>query len=248
MDIITLAIIAALIGFCAGTISGLLGVGGGLIMVPLMIFLLGRDFQEATTASIFVILFVSIVGSYEHHRTGHVDKKMGLILGLTGSMGAVLGSYINSITDARILMFLFAVMLLISAYRFFTKDTEKKVENKWVLPFIGLGGGFVAGLLGLGGGIVMVQGMVYIGIPIHMAVGTSLFAMIFNATAAVATHTLLGNLVLSVAIPMTIGAVLGTVGGSAASDKVPAKRLKQIFAVFMIFIGIYMMVRALGAI
>jgi hypothetical protein len=246
MDIITVIIVAAIIGFCAGTISGLLGVGGGLIMIPLMIAFLAIDFQKATTVSLFTILFVSIFGSIEHFRKGHVDKRMGVILGITGSVGAIIGSYLNTRTDAWILEILFAVMLFISAYRFFTKEQEKWIENKWALPFIGLGGGFIAGLLGLGGGIVMVQGMVYIGIPIHMAVGTSLFAMIFNATAAVATHWLLGPLMIEVAIPMAIGGVLGTFGGSWFCDRVPAKQLKRIFGVFMIFIGIYMIAKALG--
>jgi len=245
MDILTLVIIAALIGLGAGMISGLIGVGGGLIMVPLMMVLLALDFHGATTVSLFAILFVSISGSVEHFRNGHVDKRIGAIIGITGTVGAVLGSYLNTITDARVLEITFAVMLFISAYRFLTKSKEKKVESKWTLPFIGFGGGFVAGLLGLGGGIVMVQGMVYIGIGIHTAVGTSLFAMIFNATAAVATHALLGKLALEVAIPMTVGGVLGTIGGSWYSDRVPGRRLKQIFAVYMVIMAIYMIVRAL---
>jgi uncharacterized protein len=245
METLLIIVIAIIIGLCAGSISGLLGVGGGILTVPLMIFLLGLDFQSATTVSLFAILFVSITGSVEHHRNKHVDIKLGLIIGITGSVGAVLGSYLNSITSAYILEVAFAIMLFISAFRFFTKENEKKVEGRWPLPIIGLGGGFIAGLLGLGGGIVMVQGMVYIGVTIHLAIGTSMFAMIFNATAAVLTHTLLGHLNLLVALPMTAGAVLGTWGGSWFSGKVPGKKLKQIFGVFMVVIGIYMIFRAL---
>ena len=245
MEILLIILIAIIIGLCAGSISGLLGVGGGILTVPLMIFLLGLDFHSATTVSLFAILFVSITGSIEHHRNKHVDTKLGLIIGITGSVGAVLGSYLNFITSAYLLEIAFAIMLFISAFRFFTKEHEKKVEGRWPLPIIGLGGGFIAGLLGLGGGIVMVQGMVYIGVTIHIAIGTSMFAMIFNSTAAVLTHTYLGNLNLLVALPMTAGAVLGTWGGSWFSGKVPGKKLKQIFGVFMVVIGIYMIIRAL---
>lgn len=245
MDIISMVVIAVLIGLCAGMISGLLGVGGGLIMVPLMMMCLFLDFQGSTTVSLFVILFVSIAGSVEHIRNGHVDKRIGVIIGITGTVGAILGSYANMIINARILEIFFAIMLFISAYRFFTKTKERKVKNDWALPFIGLGGGFVAGLLGLGGGIVMVQGMVYIGIGIHTAVGTSLFAMIFNAAAAVATHALLGTIILVVAIPMAVGGVLGTLVGSWYSDKVPGKRLKQIFAVYMVIMAVYMIIKAI---
>jgi uncharacterized membrane protein YfcA len=245
METLLIIVIAILIGLCAGSVSGLLGVGGGILTVPLMIFLLGLDFHSATTVSLFAILFVSITGSVEHHRNKHVDIKLGLIIGITGSIGAVLGSILNGYTQANILEVAFAIMLFISAIRFFTKEHESKVEGRWPLPIIGFGGGFIAGLLGLGGGIVMVQGLVYIGIPIHMAIGTSMFAMIFNATAAVLTHTLLGHLDLLVALPMTAGAVLGTWGGSWYSGKVPGKDLKRIFGVFMVVIGIYMIVRAL---
>jgi uncharacterized protein len=245
METLLIIVIAILIGLCAGSVSGLLGVGGGILTVPLMIFLLGLDFHSATTVSLFAILFVSITGSVEHHRNKHVDIKLGLIIGITGSIGAVLGSILNGYTQANILEVAFAIMLFISAIRFFTKEHESKVEGRWPLPIIGFGGGFIAGLLGLGGGIVMVQGLVYIGIPIHMAIGTSMFAMIFNATAAVLTHTLLGHLDLLVALPMTAGAVLGTWGGSWYSGKVPGKDLKRIFGVFMVVIGIYMIFRAL---
>lgn len=244
METLFIIVIAIIIGLCAGSISGLLGVGGGVLMVPLMIFLLGLNFKNATTVSLFAILFVSITGTVEHYRCGHVDKNLGLIIGITGSVGAVLGSYLNHIAPVNILEIAFGIMLFISAYRFFMKENEKKVDSRWPLPIIGFGGGFIAGLLGLGGGIVMVQGLVYIGVSIHLAIGTSMFAMIFNATAAVLTHTLLGYLDLLVALPLTLGAVLGTWGGSWYSGKVPGKDLKKIFGIFMVAIGIYMILKA----
>jgi uncharacterized membrane protein YfcA len=173
---------------------------------------------------------------------------MGLVIGITGMVGAIIGTYVSIMIDTVVLIIIFAITLFASAARFFIKHEEKEIGSMWAQPAIGIGGGFIAGLLGVGGGIVMVQGMVYIGVAIHTAVGTSMFSIIFNAASGVITHAYLGYMDLLVAIPMTMAAVIGVRSGALYSDKVKDKQLKEYFGVALVIVGVYMILRALGII
>lgn len=248
MDLVLLVLTVVIIGLIAGFIGGLLGVGGGIIMVPALLLTLGLGFQEAKAVSLFAIFFLAISGTQQHRKLGNVKRRMGLVIGITGMVGAIIGTYTSTLMDTALLIIIFAITLFASAARFFVKVEEREVENRWAEPAIGLGGGFIAGLLGVGGGIVMVQGMVYIGVTIHSAVGTSMFAIMFNAASGVVSHAYLGFLNLVVAIPMTLTAVLGVRAGALYADKVEAPVLKRYFGVALILIGIYMILKAVGVI
>lgn len=248
MEPVLMVIAGVIIGLVAGFIGGLLGVGGGVVMVPALVLILDTGFQEAKAASLLAIFFLSISGTHTHRRLGNVDRRMGLTIGITGMVGAMIGTLVSTLMDTTILIIIFAITLFASAARFFVKVQEREVEGRWAEPLIGLGGGFIAGLLGVGGGIIMVQGMVYIGVTIHTAVGTSMFAIIFNAASGVLTHAYLGYLQLAVAVPMTLAAVIGVRSGALYTEKVKAPVLKKYFGVALVLVGIYMILRTLGII
>jgi uncharacterized membrane protein YfcA len=248
MDPVLVIIIAAIIGFFAGFVGALLGLGGGVIIVPFLIILLGTDFQVAKIVSLFSMIPKCSLATYEHWKLGNIDFRMGITIGIMGVFGAVIGSGVSELVDTTVLIIFFAIFLFVSSIRFFLKSNqdEKKVENKWAVPVLGLGAGFLAGLLGIGGGVLLVQGMVYIGVTMHTAVGTSLLAIIFNATSGTVANIFLGHVDVVLMVTVTVAGLPGIVLGSRYCDECEAPVLKKYFGAAMIFIGIYLILNALG--
>ncbi len=244
-------VIALIIGILAGFLGGVLGVGGGIIMVPLMLLFVGPavngDIKQAKGASLLAITVLSVLGAMEHHRKGHVDRRAGTILGVTGTFTAILGTVVSQFLASAVLEILFGVALLGSSIRMLVVPTERKRGGEALLYATGMLGGFMAGLLGIGGGVVMVQGMVYAGIGIHTAVGTSLMAIAFNAVGGAATHAYLGLLPFLVAVPLALGGGLGVTSGARMAGKTEPKALKHAFALMLAVIGVTMIARGLLA-
>ena len=129
-------------------------------------------------------------------------------------------------------------------------DSRGEVFQYYVKGHAGLAllflGGFVSGFLGVGGGIVVVP--VYntvMGVPIHLAVATSMFAMIFNSISGLAVHIFLGNMVVEYAIPLVLGIVSGTQIGAKISRSLRSRILEEVFAAAILIIAIWMVVSRL---
>lgn len=107
----------ALVGVAAGFLAGLLGVGGGIVMVPAMVLLFGFDQHVAQGTSLLVILPAALTGSYTHHRNGRLVLRDAALLAAGGIIGAVLGSVFALSLEDVLLRRLFAGFLLLSALR-----------------------------------------------------------------------------------------------------------------------------------
>jgi uncharacterized membrane protein YfcA len=107
----------------------------------------------------------------------------------------------------------------------------------WGLPLLFLGG-LASGFLGIGGGLIVVPILAAIGLPIQLAVATSMLTMIFTAISGISTHALLGNIQINYSIPLVIGTVLGAQIGARTARRLKSVRLVQVFAVFAMVMGI----------
>ncbi|MBA2529200.1 MAG: sulfite exporter TauE/SafE family protein [Euzebyales bacterium] len=123
-DVDGLPLVAAtlLLGLAAGALSALMGVGGGVIMVPAMVLLLGFSQHLAEGTSLLIIVPTAVVGSLRHARHGYTDWKLGLLIGLGGIAGAQLGSFVALALEADVLQRLFAVFLLVTGVRLLWKS------------------------------------------------------------------------------------------------------------------------------
>ncbi len=109
----------------------------------------------------------------------------------------------------------------------------------YLLVACGLVGGFLSGLLGLGGGVVFVPALVFlVGVPIQQAVGISLAVVVPTALSGLGRHMLLGNINFKVALPLVVFAMIGAWGGAAFSNAVPAATLRKIFGVCLLLISL----------
>ena len=240
MDI-NIIVLGILIGILAGFLSGLLGIGSGLILVPTIHYIFDKDFKVAIACSLLTIAIVSPFGAYRHYKFGNVKIKLGIILGVFGIIGSLIGGVVSEKLPTDTLKILFAITLVLVSIKMRTSIKAKdgtKTSSKFI-PLIGFTAGFVSALLGLGGGIVMVPLMVFVGIPIHNAIGTSLMAIIMNATTGTITHAAYNSLIPLISISLAIGGILGVSTGVKTANKLDANKLKKVFSYFLIIIAIY---------
>jgi len=151
------------LGFCAGMIGGLIGIGGGVITIPALTFLLGRDIHLAQAASMNVVAFVAIPASIRHWKQGELETRLLRYIVPFGVAGIILGVLANNVVSSfwmgklfgffLLYVILMNVMRLISKVRAREGETIINVQRGGV---IGSAAGFGAGLLGIGGGLITV--------------------------------------------------------------------------------------------
>ncbi|MBL7118710.1 sulfite exporter TauE/SafE family protein, partial [Candidatus Bathyarchaeota archaeon] len=194
--------------FAIGIIASLLGVGGGFLIVPILIFLSGLTSHLAIGNSLMTLVFTALSSTYAYSIQKRIDYKVGLILAIGTIPGAVLGAYATRYISATLLTLLLGLLLIYISIRMFMRSREKtekhapsQVSSSWRRRIVDSSGvvfdysvdlgrgiplsflvGFSSGLLGIGGGIVLMPVLVLgVGFPIHIAVATSMFVEIFTS-------------------------------------------------------------------
>jgi uncharacterized membrane protein YfcA len=247
------AAITVAIGVATGLLAGLLGVGGGLIMVPGMTQLLKMRQHEAVGTSLLVIIPIALVGALVLGQSHDVDPLVGVILAVASIGGAVVGARLTRTLSDQTLRRVFAIAVLAVAVIMLISAVAALLHagigvhqaarpSGAVLVVLGLAiglvTGVVSGLLGIGGGIVMVPAMVLLlGLSQHLAQGTSLFVIVPTAAAGSVTHLRLGNIRFLVAGWLAIGGVVGVVAGAMVALLVPDQGLRILFALFLLYTG-----------
>lgn len=238
-------IIGIICGLLGGFFGGLLGLGGGVIMIPLMTWLAKMTQHQAHGTSLVAIVFTAIVGAATYFIHGGIDWKVALILAISATFTARFGArYAHSLPEKKLKMafgfFLVFVstMLVVKGYLPRTTWSFGPWASVIVFLMIGLITGFVSGMMGVGGGGVMVPLMVVLGnIGQHMAQGTSLLAMIPASISGASTHYSLGNVKLGIAWGLIPGSLIGAYFGATAANHLPEFHLKIAFAAVGIWMG-----------
>jgi hypothetical protein len=229
------------IGVATGVLAGLLGVGGGIIMVPALVAV-GFNRHRATASSLAAILLIAVAGAVAFGVAGDVDIPTGVFLGLGGLLGSTVGAHWMNRLSGRSLARIFGVVLLVAGIRMTIGGgvAEGGFEPAPIISFglellIGALTGILSGLAGIGGGIVMIPAMVLLlGIDQHTAEGTSLVAMLFTAAAGTRVNVTNHHVdwramwILGVA-----GAIIAPLSAVAA-QQIPAGTLGRLFGIFVI--------------
>lgn len=255
-------------GAGAGFASGLLGVGGGFIMVPLSYWIIldmgfadELAYMTAIGTSLLVILPTAVSGTWRHDRRKAVHWKTALVLGPCAMVGALAGSVLAARLPVEALQTGFgALMLAVALWMGLGLVSGLRPEqadirtNPWLVAALGLPIGVVTGLTGLGGGVVIVPVLVLaFRFPMHVAIGTSIASIMFAGLGGMIGYIRSGLGVPDL-LPYSIGYVnLLPVGlcliaasipmaqlGVRAAHALPARRLRYIFVAFMVYTGLRM--------
>ncbi|MFQ3574563.1 MAG: sulfite exporter TauE/SafE family protein [Thermodesulfovibrionales bacterium] len=235
-----------IIGICAGFFGGLVGLGGGVVMIPMMVGILKLTQHQAHGTSLVALVFTGATGAITYYMHGNVDILAAILLAVTSIITVRYGAkYAHSLPEWRLkrafggFLIFASAMLMLKPYIGIGIVEIQGLTKIITLLITGLFAGFVAGMMGVGGGTVMVPPMVILmGMTQHMAQGTSLMCMVAAGIVGAHTHWNLGNVVPKILIGLIIGIILGTYGGSTVAQFLPELYLRVIFSSFLTWTGI----------
>jgi uncharacterized membrane protein YfcA len=234
-----------LIGLAAGCFGGLVGLGGGVVMVPLMVGLAGLQQRQAHGTSLVALVFTGLVGAATYATKGQVDLLGAGLLAVTATVTARFGArYAHVLPEWKLkrsfgaFLLVIAVILLARPWLGGTGAHTSTWVTAAVLLTTGLFTGFLSGMMGVGGGSIMVPAMVLLaGFPQILAQGSSLLAMVPAGAVGAYTHFRLGNVVKGLLPGLIPGILAGTFLGSTLALRLPELVLRLTFAAVLVWTG-----------
>lgn len=211
------------LGFVAGVVGSIIGLGGGIIVVPALTFL-GISPTVASSSSLFAAFSNSVASTTSYSKQKRIDYKIGLKLGLMSVPGTILGAFVSAEVTPAIFKILFGLVLIASCfYLFIKRNLESKQSNisKQMLAAsaaISFFAGILSSFFGIGGGIIFVPLMIIgLGLLVKNATATSQLILLFSSSSGMISHLLLGHADFNYALLLSIGAFGGGLVGARLS-------------------------------
>ncbi len=244
----------SLIGFSLGA----LGAGGSILTVPILVYAMGVPVQGATGTSLAIVGLNAATGALDYLRRGRSLLRTGFAFGVSGVLGAFAGVWLNHQLRGEVVLALFSVLMLAAALSMLRRRAggvsivsfeERYPASGWArLVMVGLAVGFLTGFFGVGGGFLIVPALVVvIGLPMQLAVGTSLIAISLNALWGLLGNLRLGTLDWPLTALFAVGGVLGVLAGGKLSGRLPDRTLRTMFAVLVVGVALYTFGRSVTA-
>lgn len=259
-------LILLLAGGLSGFLAGFFGVGGGIILVPILLSYfqyIGVSSLVATHlafgTSLFVIIFASSASASQYHRNGHIIWRAVLVIGCVSVLGAWAGSWVAGGLQGKTLQRIFAAVVIVAALRLLSEQRKPKGEPEPRLGIPGLAGtglvvGIVSSLAGVGGGVFSIPIMyTLLHFPLKRALGTSSATIVITALAAAAGYVVRGwgNPILPSgtagyvdilhAIPVIAGTIPMAMVGATVAGKTKSATLRKVFAGFLLLVAVKML-------
>jgi uncharacterized membrane protein YfcA len=240
-----------LVGIVAGYFSGLFGIGGGFIMVPLLAFLLGFPVKRAAATSLAAIFLTAIAGVIGYAVNDGVVWAAAIALSAGSTVGSYIGARLLQVIPQRIIMWIYVVLLTVLAVRMLWSSASTAdswvISPWWVvgLVAVGLVAGVMAGLLGVGGGIMVVPILIgFFGLTTFDSKGTSLVMQIPASIVGTLTNMRFGMVDLKAAAFIGVVAALVSYAGVATSVILPSVLANVLFAAVMAYTAVQFAIRA----
>ena len=276
VEILVHFVVPALVGVLIGVASGLLGIGGGTVMVPIFRLAFGMSATMSTATSLFAIIPTSISGAISHVKGKTCIPALGIAAGLGGACLSPVGVWLAQLSPDWLVMLVAALIIGYSAINMFktafklrpagqpaagadaaaaggpaaaASAGDSPLSRRQLLQgaAIGLIAGLASGYVGVGGGFIMVPLMLsIIGIPMRKASGTSLIAVMILAIPGVIEQGIIGNINYLAGIAIVIGTIPGAVIGAKLVTKVPERTLRLLFGCFLIVAAVMLVLNEVG--
>jgi uncharacterized membrane protein YfcA len=239
-------IISLVIGLAAGFFGGIAGVGGGLIMIPLMVGILKLGRHQAHGTSLVALVFTGLSGAISYGLNGSINLMAAICLAATAMLTSRAGArYCHLLPEWKLKKY-FGAFLIFCAILLTLKPVIGKTTE--VVPFYfqigvflitGAFTGFLSGMMGVGGGTIMVPAMVLLtGLSQHVAQGTSLLVMVPAGSVGAFTHWKLGNVATGILCGLVPGIILGAYLGGYIAHFIAETPLRLAFIAVIVFMGI----------
>lgn len=229
-----------------GVSLGLLGGGGSILTLPILKYVIGQEAHVAVASSLFVVGVTSLFALIPHARAGRVRWSTGVLFGGASMLGAFLAGKLARHIPPGILLVLFAVMMVVTAVAMLRGRKDHAPSDRPIaVPKVLLEGlvvGGVTGLVGAGGGFLVVPALVLLGgLPMNVAVGTSLLVLAMKSFAGFAGHASAVTIDWPILLAVAGAALVGSFGGAWAAGRVAQDKLRRAFGWFVIVMGVFML-------
>ena len=269
--------LSLIFGAVVGLSLGLTGGGGAIFAVPLLVYGLGVPTREAVGISLAAVGATSLVGFLHRWRLEQVEIRTGLLFAVAGMLGVLIGSWIAGLMPETLLLSLFAGLMVLVAIRLWQQASRPVIESTScptpnhvdgptcqrdaagaliltsrctvVLLLAGVLTGILSGLFGVGGGFVIVPALVlFSGMSIHRAVGTSLMVIALVSVSGVASHLWAGRAISPVVTGLfVLGGIAGLFVGQRIGRRLSGPVLQKVFVVTILAVAAFVIVRNLNA-
>jgi len=235
------------IGLVTGSITTMLGIGGGLIILPVLLYLTNVELRIATAISAVQVFFASSFGTLFNRAQKTINFRYALIFGVSSGITYFFGSYFTRLIPENIIKIIYLCSVILALVLFFIKRNNnennnlelaakripKKVDYFKVIP-IALFAGFSFGILGVGGGFLYVPLlMLLFDLPLKVAIGTSLMIVLCNAIPGITGKLLSIRFDIFIGLAVAAGAIAGSRIGTYLSKRVSERIIKIIFALLL---------------
>lgn len=233
---------ALLLALLIGLSLGLLGSGGSIITLPVLVYVAGIPAQEAVGMSLVVVGGTSTVGSLLNARRGAFDWKAGAFFAISGMAGAFIGAKFTHWVSAPMLLLLFGALMLATGTRMLLKNetvTPTRHCRLWRCLGVGVAVGALTGFLGVGGGFLILPALVlFAGLEMKSAIGTSLAIIAVNCAGGLAGQLRYVQLDWPVTLGFLAAATAGMFAGTALAGRLSAATLRRGFAWCVLLLGV----------
>lgn len=255
--------------FSAGLLGSLTGLGGGIIVVPMLTILFGVDIHYAAGASLISVIATSSGAASAYVKEGYSNIRIGMFLEIATTIGAIIGASLAGIVPAKVIYIVFALVLVYSSINSFIAKKNPEITNsadtysklfrlngtyptpnglkEYSVRKVPLGfglssfAGIISGLLGIGGGVIKVLVMDRImKIPFKVSATTSNFMIGVTAAASAGIYLKNGYINAAIVMPVMLGVLSGAFTGAKILHITPSKLLRIIFTIIMIIMAFEM--------
>ena len=245
------------LGLVIGLLLGLLGGGGSILAVPALVYGVGMPLAAAVPTSLVVVGISSATALIPRLREGQVQWRLAAVFGVAGAGAAFAGAAVNRLLGPQVILVGFAAMMVAAGVRMLRE--QMPVGGDCALPGGGINWrgclpkaissgvvvGFLTGLFGVGGGFLLIPALVLLlGLPMGIAIGTSLVIIVINSVAGFTAHAGEAALDYPVVGTFTVAAVVGSLAASRLASRLPAARLRRWFAYLVFAVASFVIVQA----
>ena len=251
-------LLLVILGFLAGMLGALTGIGGGVLLTPILALHFGIPIRQAIGTSLVAVITTSAASSSVHLQRHTTDIRLGMTLELATSLGAAITAYLVGYFNRNALEGLFAGFLLYSAITILTRGGKIKPEEEsspWlqreapaIPPYepqrypLGLSASLVAGalsgLLGIGGGPIKVPVMyIFMNVPLMVATATSNFMIGVTAAASAMVYYRRGDILVQYAAPLAVGVFVGSLLGARLSPRIHTRHVVYLLVAIMFYLA-----------
>jgi uncharacterized protein len=250
-------VLLLILGFFAGLLGALTGIGGGVLLTPILALHFGIPIREAIGTSLVAVITTSAASSSVHLQRHTTDIRLGMTLELATALGAAVMAYLVGYFNRNVLEGLFAAFLVYSSIMILSKrgkvdsedDSSPAANGEIAIPPyepkrypLGLGASLVAGalsgLLGIGGGPIKVPVMyIFMNVPLMVATATSNFMIGVTAAASAMVYYRRGDILVEVAAPLAVGVFLGSLLGARLAPRVHTKVVVYLLVGVMLYLA-----------